>query len=77
MWTRRRPARNWSINDWQYVAISRGRYDAQLYTDNKDQLSNQLARNVSHESALESAPSFSTNPTQKPQRQTLGHGMGR
>jgi conjugative relaxase-like TrwC/TraI family protein len=36
-----------------YVAVSRGRYDAQLYTDNKSQLAEGLNRDVSQRSALE------------------------
>jgi ATP-dependent exoDNAse (exonuclease V) alpha subunit len=44
-----------------YVAVSRGRYDAQVYTNDKGQLAGQLSRDVSHRSAIEpsreSAPS--------------------
>ena len=36
-----------------YVAVSRGRYDAQIYTDDKAQLAERLNRDVSHQSALE------------------------
>ena len=36
-----------------YVAVSRGRYDAQIYTDDKGKLARTLDRNVSHRSALE------------------------
>jgi conjugative relaxase-like TrwC/TraI family protein len=36
-----------------YVAVSRGRYDAQLYTNDKSRLTEQLARDVSHRSAME------------------------
>jgi len=36
-----------------YVAVSRGRYDAQVYTNDKSQLAGQLARDVSHRSATE------------------------
>ena len=36
-----------------YVAVSRGRYDAHLYTNDKDQLAEQLSRDVSHRSAME------------------------
>jgi ATP-dependent exoDNAse (exonuclease V) alpha subunit len=36
-----------------YVAVSRGRYDAQVYTDDKGQLAEQLGRDVSHRSATE------------------------
>jgi ATP-dependent exoDNAse (exonuclease V) alpha subunit len=36
-----------------YVAVSRGRYDAQVYTNDKSQLAQQLGRDVSHRSAME------------------------
>ena len=36
-----------------YVAVSRGRYDAQVYTNDKGQLADQLSRDVSHRSAIE------------------------
>jgi ATP-dependent exoDNAse (exonuclease V) alpha subunit len=36
-----------------YVAVSRGRYDAQIYTDDKGKLGRMLDRDVSHRSALE------------------------
>ena len=36
-----------------YVAVSRGRYDAQIYTNDKGQLAEQLGRDVSHRSAIE------------------------
>lgn len=37
-----------------YVAVSRGRYDAQIYTHDKSALAEGLGRDVSHRSALES-----------------------
>jgi conjugative relaxase-like TrwC/TraI family protein len=37
-----------------YVAVSRGRYDAQIYTNDKTALAEALGRDVSHRSALES-----------------------
>jgi conjugative relaxase-like TrwC/TraI family protein len=43
-----------------YVAVSRGRYDAQLYTNDKTQLTEQLSRDVSHRSAIE--PSRESTP---------------
>jgi conjugative relaxase-like TrwC/TraI family protein len=36
-----------------YVAVSRGRYDAQIYTNDKGQLGEALSRDASHRSALE------------------------
>jgi ATP-dependent exoDNAse (exonuclease V) alpha subunit len=36
-----------------YVAVSRGRYDAQIYTNNKADLAQGLERDVSHRSATE------------------------
>jgi UvrD-like helicase C-terminal domain len=36
-----------------YVAVSRGRYDAQIYTNDKTSLAQGLGRDVSHRSALE------------------------
>jgi conjugative relaxase-like TrwC/TraI family protein len=36
-----------------YVAVSRGRYDAQIYTNDKSHLAESLGRKVSHRSAME------------------------
>src|SRR5438046_5719631 len=36
-----------------YVAISRGKYDARIYTDDSVKLTRALGRDVSHRSALE------------------------
>jgi conjugative relaxase-like TrwC/TraI family protein len=36
-----------------YVAVSRGRFDAQIYTDDKSHLGHALSRDVSHRSAIE------------------------
>ncbi len=44
-----------------YVAVSRGRYDAQVYTNDKGQLAEQLSRDVSHRSAIE--PSRESTPS--------------
>lgn len=44
-----------------YVAVSRGRYDAQIYTDDKGKLARTLDRNVSHRSALERNSSASSS----------------
>jgi conjugative relaxase-like TrwC/TraI family protein len=50
-----------------YVAVSRGRYDAQIYTDDKARLGEVLSRDVSHRSALEvGRPPDSRGPTLEP-----------
>ena len=36
-----------------YVSVSRGRYDAQIYTNNAEKLGEELSRDVSKQSALE------------------------
>ena len=36
-----------------YVSVSRGRYDAQIYTNNVEELVEELRRNVSKQTALE------------------------
>jgi ATP-dependent exoDNAse (exonuclease V) alpha subunit len=51
-----------------YVAVSRGRYDAQLYTNDKGQLAGQLSRDVSQRSAMEMArrPNSATQKIESP-----------
>jgi conjugative relaxase-like TrwC/TraI family protein len=44
-----------------YVAISRGRYDAQIYTNDASRLGPTLGRDVSHRSAIDSA--YGADPT--------------
>jgi hypothetical protein len=44
-----------------YVTVSRGRFDAQVYTNDKSQLAKQLSRDVSHRSAVE--PSCESTPS--------------
>jgi conjugative relaxase-like TrwC/TraI family protein len=70
-----------------YVAVSRGRYDAQLYTNDKAHLTEQLSRDVSHRSAIEpsreSAPSAQKiEPPSVPDQvhehiQAVGHSISR
>ena len=48
-----------------YVAVSRGRYDAQIYTNDKTALAEGLGREVSHRSALESECAAETRVAQK------------
>jgi ATP-dependent exoDNAse (exonuclease V) alpha subunit len=70
-----------------YVAVSRGRYDAQLYTNDKAYLTEQLSRDVSHRSAIEpsreSAPSTqkieppSARSQMQEHTQAVGHSISR
>ena len=51
-----------------YVALSRGRYDAQVYTNDKSQLGKALGREVSHRSAIQlgrapASPASQLEPT--------------
>ena len=48
-----------------YVAVSRGRYDAQIYTNDKTALAEGLGRDVSHRSALESTRAAEPRVAQK------------
>ncbi|HVB86640.1 MAG TPA: MobF family relaxase [Candidatus Dormibacteraeota bacterium] len=69
-----------------YVAVSRGRHDAQIYTNDKDHLAEQLSRDISHRTAMqpnrESAPghgieqSFSRTQGQE-HTQAAGHSISR
>ena len=64
-----------------YVAVSRGRYDAQIYTNDKSQLGNALSRDVSHRSALEAGQALeSAGPKLDPsaaRRQQVQLNIGR
>ncbi len=70
-----------------YVAVSRGRYDVQLYTNDKGDLAEQLSRDASHRSAMErsrqSAPlarrtnSSSVQSQSQEHTQTAGHSISR
>ena len=70
-----------------YVAISRGRYDAQIYTNDKAQLAEGLSRDASHGSAMEpnpesASPAHQIEPSSErtqvhAHRPSEGHGMNR
>jgi conjugative relaxase-like TrwC/TraI family protein len=51
-----------------YVAVSRGRYDAQIYTNDKTALAEGLGRDVSHRSALESTRAAEPRSHKRPSR---------
>ena len=61
---RSRRTKNSSIAVWRMWPCPRGRYDAQIYTNDKDHLAEQLSRDVSHRSAMEPA----VNPYQTQDR---------
>ncbi len=73
-------------NRMAYVAVSRGAYDAQIFTDNREELSAKLGYEVSHLSAH--APEINLNQAQStvtelkiehkidPPEHSLGRGMG-
>ncbi|HET8925746.1 MAG TPA: MobF family relaxase [Candidatus Acidoferrum sp.] len=55
-----------------YVAVSRGRYDAQVYTNDKGQLAEHLSREVSHRSAIDSTPKQTTESNIQPKLERTG-----
>jgi ATP-dependent exoDNAse (exonuclease V) alpha subunit len=57
-----------------YVAVSRGRYDAQIYTDDTAKLADALSRDVSHRSAIEPVrPTLQTQSQAVERVATPGH----
>ena len=61
-----------------YVAVSRGRYDARIYTDDKVKLACALDRYVSHRSALERTPAQSLRQSAEREisrSELVGHTM--
>jgi conjugative relaxase-like TrwC/TraI family protein len=64
-------------NRMAYVAVSRGAYDAQLFTNDSEKLGAALGRDVSHQSAL--APVLTPEQSIQPQHEIapeIEHGMG-
>jgi ATP-dependent exoDNAse (exonuclease V) alpha subunit len=55
-----------------YVSVSRGRYDAQIYTDNAATLGQELSRDVSHSPAIPQEPVSQEIETQTGQRMRSG-----
>jgi ATP-dependent exoDNAse (exonuclease V) alpha subunit len=68
-----------------YVALSRSRYDAQIYTNDKTHLAETLSRDVAHQSAMEPSltPESSGESLKKPvsqnhvAQQTITQGLAR
>ena len=65
-------------NRMAYVAVSRGAFDAQLFTNDREKLSSALGHDVSHQSAHVQAiaPAQSIQPEkQRIHEQSIGHGL--
>jgi ATP-dependent exoDNAse (exonuclease V) alpha subunit len=59
-----------------YVAVSRGQYDARIYTDDKVKLPRALDRDVSHRSALEKSPASPSSSQSVERESTRGGSVG-
>jgi hypothetical protein len=70
-----------------YVSVSRGRYDAQIYTNDAEKLGEELSRDVSKQSAMETEHEMGardqghatkdTNHVSESHEQGQGYGMER
>jgi hypothetical protein len=61
-----------------YVAVSRGQYDARIYTNDKAKLARVLDRDVSHRSALERTPGQALRQSESREisrSESVGHSM--
>ncbi len=61
-----------------YVAVSRGQYDARIYTDDKAKLARSLDRDVSHRSALERTSGTISRDSESREilrSESIGHSM--
>jgi len=67
-----------------YVSVSRGRYDAQIYTNDAGKLGEELSRDVSKQSAMESGHEMggqnqgdaTENTEHQAGSESHGHGQG-
>jgi hypothetical protein len=59
-----------------YVSVSRGRYDAQIYTNNAATLGQELSRNVSHSPAIQQEPGEHKIESQTAHTNQIGQGFG-
>lgn len=58
-----------------YVAVSRGQYDARIYTDDKGKLARALDRDVSHRSALGRTPTQESRQTDRVTSRSVSAGQ--
>src|SRR5271167_2837419 len=56
-----------------YVAVSRGRYDAQIYTNDKSELAQHLSRDVSHHMAIQPGQEHEPDVGQRVGPSSVGH----
>jgi ATP-dependent exoDNAse (exonuclease V) alpha subunit len=59
-----------------YVAVSRGRYDAQIYTNNARTLGQELSRDVSHSHATQQEPVAHKIEEQTTHTNQISQGFG-
>jgi hypothetical protein len=59
-----------------YVSVSRGRYDAQIYTNNSGTLGQALSRDVSHSPAIQREPVAHKIEPQTTHTNQIGQGFG-
>jgi ATP-dependent exoDNAse (exonuclease V) alpha subunit len=59
-----------------YVSISRGRYDAQIYTDDASTLGQELSRDVSHAPAIQLESVAQEIEPQPSHTKQIGQGFG-
>jgi len=59
-----------------YVAVSRGRYDAQIYTNNAATLGQELSRDVSHSRAIQQEPAAHKLEPQTTHTKEISQGFG-
>ena len=59
-----------------YVSVSRGRYDAQIYTNNAQTLGQELSRDVSHSPAIQQEPVAHKIEPQTTHTNQISQGFG-
>ncbi len=59
-----------------YVSVSRGRYDAQIYTNNAQTLAQELSRDVSHSPAIQQEPGAHNIEPQTTHTNQISQGLG-
>src|SRR5216684_535687 len=59
-----------------YVSVSRGRYDAQIYTNNAQTLAQELSRDVSHSPAIQQEPVAHKIEPQTTHTNQISQGLG-